>query len=184
MNKLNGVWTIDAFSYVRVPLYRTFSCSSLVLLLKSKSDSHISLFQTLSYRNFGQKRWFCTISTRATDWQMDGQTDTPSYGDVRTHLKTHIPEKWSSFELTGTYLWSAPPQCFLEVAWLICKFIQTDRTLYHSHIMTSNTPSSTGDHSRILWVLRFLLLQKSWTIMVLVDVVVGGFPGLTEHHPC
>jgi len=42
---------------------------------------------------FGQKRWFCKVSTRVwpTDQRMDGRTDrrtdTPSYRDARTHLK-------------------------------------------------------------------------------------------------
>ena len=57
-NKSNGVQTIDAFSRVLVLLYRTFICSFVLLLLKSSSDSHTFLFQTLIYRNFGQKRRF------------------------------------------------------------------------------------------------------------------------------
>ena len=63
-NKSNGVRTIDAFSRVLVVLYRTFICSFVLLLLKSSSDSHTFLFQTLIYCNFGQKRRFFTISLR------------------------------------------------------------------------------------------------------------------------
>ena len=89
-NKSNVVQTIDAFSRVLVLLYRTFICSFVLLLLKSSSDSHTFLFQTLIYRNFGQKRRFWSISTRLwrTDRPTDGRTDTPSYRDARTHLKT------------------------------------------------------------------------------------------------
>ena len=48
-NKSNGVRTIDAFSRVLVLLYRTSICSFVLLLLKSSSDSHTFLFQTLIY---------------------------------------------------------------------------------------------------------------------------------------
>ena len=64
LNKSNGVRTIDAISLDFVPLYSTTTCSFQLLLLKSSSDSHTFLFQTLIYRNFGQKRRFCAISTR------------------------------------------------------------------------------------------------------------------------
>ena len=74
-NKSNGVRTIDAFSRVHVLLYHTFICSFVLLLLKS-SDSHTFLFQTLIYRNFGQKWRFCSISTRL--WRTDGQTNEPT----------------------------------------------------------------------------------------------------------
>ena len=63
-NKSNGVRTIYAISLKLVPLYRTSTCSFELLPLKSSSDSHTFLFQTLVYRNFGQKRRFCAISTR------------------------------------------------------------------------------------------------------------------------
>ena len=71
-NKSNGVRTIDAFSRVLVLLYRAFICSFVLLLLKSSVDSHTFLFQTFIYRNFGQKRRFCSISTRL--WWTDGRT--------------------------------------------------------------------------------------------------------------
>ena len=46
-NKSNRVQTTDAFSLVLVPLYHTFTCSFVLLLLTSNSDSHTFLFQTL-----------------------------------------------------------------------------------------------------------------------------------------
>ena len=63
-NMSNGVRTVDAISLELVPLYRTSTCNFELLPLKSRSDSHTFLFQTLVYRNFGQKRRFCAISTR------------------------------------------------------------------------------------------------------------------------
>ena len=60
------------------PLYRTLTCTSvlLLLLLKSSSDSHTFLFQTLVYHNFYQKRRYRTISThvRWMEGLMDGRT--------------------------------------------------------------------------------------------------------------
>ena len=73
-NKSNGVRTIDAFSRVLVLLYRTFICSFVLLLLKSSSDSHTFLFQTLIYRNFGRKRRFSCLTDQRTDGRMDGHT--------------------------------------------------------------------------------------------------------------
>ena len=64
VNKSNGVRTIDAIFLEFVPFYRTSTCSFELLPLKSSSDSHTFLFHTLVYRNFGQKRRFCAISTR------------------------------------------------------------------------------------------------------------------------
>ena len=46
-NKSNGVRTIDAFSLVLVPLYHTFTCSFVLLPLKSSSDYPTFLFNTL-----------------------------------------------------------------------------------------------------------------------------------------
>ena len=42
------------------------------------------------HARFGQKRHFRTVSTRVwpTDRRKDGRTNTPSYRDARTHLKT------------------------------------------------------------------------------------------------
>ena len=94
-NKSNGVRTIDAFSRVLVLLYRTFICSFVLLLLKSSSDSYTFLFQTLIYRNFGQKRRFWSISTRL--WRTDGPTDrrTDHQTDRRTDGRTHpLIESW------------------------------------------------------------------------------------------
>ena len=56
--------TYHKYAVSVVPLYCTSTCSFELLLLKSSSDSHTFLFSTLIYRNFGQKRRFCAISTR------------------------------------------------------------------------------------------------------------------------
>ena len=46
---------MDAISLELVPPYRTSPCSFELLPLKSSSDSHNFLFQTLVYRNFGHQ---------------------------------------------------------------------------------------------------------------------------------
>ena len=78
-NKSNGVRTIDAIFLKLVPLYRTSTCSFELLPLKSSSDSHTFLFQTLVYRNFGQNRRFQLVC--------DGQTDR------RTHPLIEIRDR-------------------------------------------------------------------------------------------
>ena len=71
----------------------TFTCSVVLLLLKSSSGSHTFLFQTHIYLNFGQKRHFFMISTCVwpTDRRTDGRTDGPT--DGRTHPLIEMRER-------------------------------------------------------------------------------------------
>ena len=87
-NYPNRFWTIHAFLLVLVHLYRTFTCSFVLLLLKSNSDSHTFLFQSHIYLNFLSKTafWYdfnmCVMNRRTdrkTDILTDQQTDTRSY---------------------------------------------------------------------------------------------------------
>ena len=55
-------------------------------LLRSSLDSHIFLFHTLMYINFGQKR-HSNFDSCATYGRTDKPTDKPSHRDARTHLK-------------------------------------------------------------------------------------------------
>ena len=55
LKQVDRVWTINTFLLVFVPLYRTCTCSFVRLILRSSSDSHTFLFQTLIFLNFGEK---------------------------------------------------------------------------------------------------------------------------------
>ena len=85
----------------------TFFCSFVLLLLKSSSDSHTFLFQTLIYGNLVKTilhDFNLCVTDGRTDKQMDGQMDGPTdgqtdgqtdpffYRDARTHLM--IDKKW------------------------------------------------------------------------------------------
>ena len=88
-NKSNRVRTIDAFSCVlvlQILLVIFFTQCFVLLLLKCSSNCLVLTFHTLTYPYFAQNRYFFMISTHL--WPTDGRTDTPSYRDARSHLKS------------------------------------------------------------------------------------------------
>ena len=54
LNRLNGVWTSDAFLLIILPLNHTLICDFAHLLFKSRSNSHSFLFQIFIYVDFCQ----------------------------------------------------------------------------------------------------------------------------------
>ena len=84
LNKSNGVRTTDAFSLVLIPLYHTFTCIFVLLILTSSSNSHDTCFRPLSNSKTALLHDFNSCVTDGpTDGPTDGQTDRrtnrPSY---------------------------------------------------------------------------------------------------------